>query len=96
MRFDSKIKHPHKSEMTNLINTEEGVKLVYVGSIAFQLKELINRIHRAIDLMTKNLNLNREEKEGLLKLLDEINFVNNSDQIIIIIEKGLKLTDRFK
>ena len=87
--LDKRIKRPSKGEYYSLTRAEEK------GNQQKELKILQERIEQAIEVLFKqDIDYKTEEN---LKILGSLNAqLNNSNDINLVIEKGLKITEQFK
>jgi len=87
--LDKRIKRPSKGEYYSLTRAEEK------GNQQKELKILQERIEQAIEVFFKqDIDYKTEEN---LKILGSLNAqLNNSNDINLVIEKGLKITEQFK
>ncbi|MDO6597384.1 hypothetical protein Q4512_10705 [Oceanihabitans sp. 2_MG-2023] len=88
-KLDKRIKRPSKGEYYSLTRTEEK------GDDQKELKIIQKRIEQAIEVFFKqDIDYKTEES---LKILGSLNAQsNNSNDINLVIEKGLKITEQFK
>lgn len=96
LTFDKRIRRPHKSELINFINTENGEKNVYLESLDKQFIKIKERIQLSIILLLRNYIFEDEKKKELLNLIEDLKISKNSSEINKIVEKGLILTNKFK
>ncbi|MBV5281756.1 MAG: hypothetical protein JZU53_04890 [Paludibacter sp.] len=87
-QHDRRIRRGHLQELRNLMNAENGISSTYLGSQEKQLKEVKQRLLKAIEIFISI----QPENEELFKLIDLVNCSCNSTDIIIIVEKGLDCT----
>ncbi|SFN80854.1 hypothetical protein SAMN04487989_104138 [Bizionia echini] len=88
-KLDKRIKRPSKGEYYALKRAEEK------GNPQKELKTLKSRIEQAIEVFFKqSIDYKTEES---LKILSSLNAqTNNSNDLSLVIEKGLKITEQFK
>ncbi len=88
-KLDKRIKRPSKGEYYALTRAEEK------GNPQKELKILKSRIEQAIEVFFKQ-SIDHKTEESL-KILGSLNAqTNNSNDISLVIEKGLKITEQFK
>ncbi|QXP78413.1 MULTISPECIES: hypothetical protein [Winogradskyella] len=87
--LDKRIKRPSKGEYYSLTRAEQK------GDQQKELKIIQERIEQAIEVFFKqDIDYKTEES---LKILGSLNAQsNNSNDINLVIEKGLKITEQFK
>ncbi|WP_418513724.1 hypothetical protein [Corallibacter sp.] len=90
-KLNRRIKVPHKMELGNLINAEYGINLKLIGSHRKQLNQLKKRIRTGIQIMLPVVN-NKE----LYNLYTQTTYAKNSNELILIINKGLILSEKLK
>ena len=88
-KLDKRIKRPSKGEYYSLTRAEEK------GNPQKELKTLKSRIEQAIEVFFKqSIDYKTEES---LKILSSLNAQTNiSNDISLVIVKGLKITEQFK
>lgn len=92
LRFDKRSRRPHKSELANLIDFENGVRHKFLPNGEKQLSELKARLTKAIKLMVTNLDLDEAKEKELTELLSDIEKASSSLDISNIVELGMDLT----
>lgn len=95
-RFNKRLRRPHKSELANLINCENGIKHKFLPSKEKQLSEIKNRLKKTIELIIKNLDLDELNEKALSDLLPEIINAQSSTDINKIVESGLYFSQEHK
>lgn len=95
-RFNKGLGRVHKSELKNLIDCENGIKHKFLPSRQKQLSEIKDRLTKAIDLITKNLDLDEVNEKALLELCSKIAIANSSSEINKIVESGLYFSQEHK
>ena len=96
LSFDRRTRRPYKSEFINFIKTENGEKIIYSESLEKQFIKIKERIKYSIELLLRNYIFEDDKKKELLNLIDDLKHSKKSSEIILIIEKGLILTNKFK
>ena len=91
-RHDKRIRRAHLQELKNLINAENGITSSYLGSHAKQLKEIKQRLLKAIDIFISI----QPENERLFELIELVDCARNSTDISLIVEKGLNYTEQLR
>lgn len=84
------------SYFKNLIDTERGANLTsLVGSYDKQLKQIKKNVEKAIQKYLKS-KPNDTERMELNSMLAELPKLSTTSEIKLFLEKGLRVTDRFK
>lgn len=86
-KFDRRLKRPTPSEFENLIRSEE-------KNQSREMEEVKKRLRTACNLFIQNGN--NPEKNALSELILEIDNAGCSEDIYACIQKGLKISERFK
>ena len=71
------------------MNAENGFSSTYLGSHEKQVKEIKQRLLKAIDIFISI----QPENEKLFELIELVNCTRNSIDISLIVEKGLNCTE---
>ena len=95
-QFNKSFMMPHKSELANLINCENGIEHKFLPTREKQLFEIKNRLKKAIELIIKNLDLDELNEKALSELLPEIINAQSSIDINKIIESGIYFSQEHK
>lgn len=95
-RFNKRLRRAHKSELANLIDYENGIRHKFLPSGEKQLSEIKDRLKKAIELITKNIDLDELNEKALSDLLLEINNAHSSTDINKIVESGLYFSQEHK
>ncbi len=95
-RFNKRLRRAHKSELVNLINFENGVRLKILPNGEKQLPEIKERLTKAIDLIIKNRELDETNEKALSELYPDIAKASSSSDIKAIVESGLYFTQEHK
>ncbi len=95
-RFNKGLERAHKSELKNFIDCENGIKHKFLPSKEKQLSKIKDRLTKAIELITKNLDLDEVNEKALLELRAEIVIANSSFEINEIVESGLYFSQEHK
>lgn len=84
------------SYFKNLIDTERGADLrSTVGSYEKQLNEIKRKIEKAILKFLKSKPTTFEKKR-LVEMLNKLEILNSTAEILSLLEEGLEITKRYK
>ena len=89
-QFDKRIKKASNREFLNLVNSENGENLKWLGSFDKQLIEIKERLTKTTELLINQEN-NETKVNSLKNLLIEIYNANSSENIFIIATTGLNI-----
>jgi len=95
-KFNKRFRKPHKSELANLIDFENGIKQKFLPNRENQLYKIKERLSKTIDLILENCNMDEIKKKDLSELYSDIAKANSSSDINRIVESGLYLTQDYK
>ena len=77
--------------MKNLINTENGKGLKYLGNSAKQIEDLKKRLENTFTLLLK-LELNDTERVNIENCLNSIQNIESSNDVIELVDIGIENT----
>jgi len=86
---DRRIRRGHLQEFRNLMNAENGNSSTYLGSQEKQLREIKQRLLKAIDIFLSI----QPDNDKLFELIELVNCAQNSSDISLIVEKGLDCSE---
>lgn len=95
-RFNKRLRRPHKSELSNLIDFENGIRHKFLPNGEKQLAEIKKRLSKTIELIIKNRDLDELNEKALSELYSEIDNASSSSDIFKIVESGMYFTQEHK
>lgn len=93
-KYDSRLSQPSNRELLNLIDAENGKEYSFLPSKERQFDAVKSRVLRAITIFL-NKEKSNEHVQGLRSLLPMLEAATKSNDIIEIVELGLKYSSKF-
>jgi len=86
-QHDKRITRAHKSELLNLIATEQGLSSKEIGTREKQIEAIKKRFLKAFEILL-TLDDYSSKTEEIKQLIEEVEYLNSSYSIIKLVEKG--------